>query len=564
MITTKKRGQRLPMIDYLVPSGDQALATGAYTTATTALNIASGQLGLLSWDFGSSVKALGNFLASGDDSNEVTKVKLVCGTPVSSATQNADLWEVGDSAITSSGIIARDAVYSVAVKKASIPVLGAQAITAFTAPVDNVQYDLYVKLDSVRYDREYSTLNDNVIQASAPVVNFTTAGTTNPLDYVLENIAFSLNLSSKAVTSPVRGVRGNKSFVVLGVNATGITAGAATSAVSGGAVTTVTVGTAGAGYFTPPTITFTGGGGSGATATATVNATTGAITAITVTAGGTGYSTAPTVVITPNATTIGTITPTTQIPFAVVDGVTQVLPSSQELCQTLARLVKDDPSLVANSTIEIIDVKTAGARARVNALIVLGLPQTRAAVYDNVEQLQVRPFVSIGKGFLAAAVDPTVTACHPSEGTGQGWKWKINEDWRGGLEKHTKQVQPAGDWFALGKSYVNETYLYTSYIIDYFDVEPVLGANNVHPKQVVMLFRAEVPSSFTVTVNNIIARTNTDIPVVTSNGAGTGTASATMVASVEAIVSAWFEHLRTTGSPFKVLGDAVAGGTYLS
>jgi len=57
---------------------------------------------------------------------------------------------------------------------------------------------------------------------------------------------------------------------------------------------------------------------------------------------------------------------------------------------------------------------------------------------------------------------------------------------------------------------------------------------------------------------------NTPVPVSTSNDAGTGTASAVTVASVEAILSAWLEHARTTGTNFQVLGDAVAGGTYLS
>lgn len=73
--------------------------------------------------------------------------------------------------------------------------------------------------------------------------------------------------------------------------------GTATAAVSGGAVTGVTVTNGGAGYLATPAISFTGGGGTGATAIATVSG--GSITAITVINPGTGYTTAPTVVIAP-------------------------------------------------------------------------------------------------------------------------------------------------------------------------------------------------------------------------------------------------------------------------
>lgn len=59
------------------------------------------------------------------------------------------------------------------------------------------------------------------------------------------------------------------------------------------AVSAITVGNAGTGYTTAPTVTLTGGGGTGATAVATVAG--GSITKITVTNPGTGYTTAPTV-----------------------------------------------------------------------------------------------------------------------------------------------------------------------------------------------------------------------------------------------------------------------------
>jgi hypothetical protein len=67
-----------------------------------------------------------------------------------------------------------------------------------------------------------------------------------------------------------------------------------------GEVTGVTVTTAGAGYTSAPTVSFTGGSGSGATATAYLGngINTGKVTKVIVTNPGVGYTTAPTVVFT--------------------------------------------------------------------------------------------------------------------------------------------------------------------------------------------------------------------------------------------------------------------------
>ena len=58
---------------------------------------------------------------------------------------------------------------------------------------------------------------------------------------------------------------------------------------------TFTIGTAGTGYNSVPTISFSGGGGSGAAAVAVL--TSGALTGITLYNGGSGYTSAPTIVI---------------------------------------------------------------------------------------------------------------------------------------------------------------------------------------------------------------------------------------------------------------------------
>ena len=72
----------------------------------------------------------------------------------------------------------------------------------------------------------------------------------------------------------------------------------ASSAITGDAVSGITITDGGAHYkvATPPSVTISGGGGTGATATATVSST-GIVNGITITSGGSGYTTAPTVTI---------------------------------------------------------------------------------------------------------------------------------------------------------------------------------------------------------------------------------------------------------------------------
>ena len=72
----------------------------------------------------------------------------------------------------------------------------------------------------------------------------------------------------------------------------------ATSAITGDAVSGITITDGGAHYkvATPPSVTITGGGGTGATATATVSST-GIVNAISITDGGSGYTTVPTVTV---------------------------------------------------------------------------------------------------------------------------------------------------------------------------------------------------------------------------------------------------------------------------
>lgn len=473
----------------LVSEGDQALPTGSLATATTALNLANAQLGILSYDQNSAVRPLGQFLVSGDDSAEVQAIRVVRGTPKSAATQTVSLWEDGDLAYQESDTIKRGQILSVSVKKPTYGKLGGQVISSVPTPANDLLYGMYLTLSSTRTDKNYGVHND-VTYASAPIKNFTTASIAQPKDYVLQHIASQLNSESKVVLRNGFSSKGSKSFVVFGVKI---------------------------------------GGGSGQA--------------------------------------LGTITPTTNITFDVRNGVNQVMQLGNAGVVALADLVNADANLTATSTIEVLNSLTAGAAATIDALIILGLEHDLASAFDDQAQRMVSPSANLTDNWRAGATQPVITTANAEESTNTGRVW-FNE-WRNrpGLMVHTRQIQPMGDWFNEDKSYINEAKLYTSYIVDYFDTEQTLTGFQSGQKRLVILFPAEKLAAFTTTVANVVTRiaaSSTPIPFVTSNDAGTGTISANVVAGVEAVLSAWLEHSRTTASPFAVTGDAVAGGVYLS
>lgn len=488
-MTKFKKTNKLPMEVILVNKGDQALPTGNFTTAGVALNLADGQPAVLSYDLYSSVRPAGEYVEAGDTTSEVQAIKVVMGTPASSNVTTADIWEARDKGYLESGVIAKDKIQSVSVKKPRYGRNGAQVLSAVSTPISNLEYNAYLRLISVRNDRYFGD-NDEVVHATVPAVDFTALSITQPKDYVLQKLAVDFNKQSKIINLGNSAFKkGNRNFVVFGVN-------------------------------------IAGGGG----------------------------------------TAIGTIQPGATVNFMTDGGVTSSIVVDYPLAVALAQLVQSDANLIAASTIEVLNGATAGSAATVDALIVVGLDHTKAAAYDEIEQVRTRPELNIAGGFVRAGATKTLTTCNSDEGTGQGWKWLINWRHRAGLDVHTKQIQPHGDWFLEGKNYITEDWLYTSYEIEYFDVEETLTTREVSPKKVTLLFRAEKASAFTPTVTNIaaqIALGNAPVTIATSNGAGTGTASANVVADIEAVLTAWLEDARTS-NPFTVTGDAAAGGTYLS
>lgn len=216
-----KKTNKTAMPVIMTVTGDRALqSTGSLVGTSTALNIADGNIGLISWDYSGS-EPLGDFMQAADcDATEVRAIKIVRGTPASANTTQADIWEVGDKGYLESGIIRAENIRSVSTKVGRLPQWGASTVTGFSTPQDGVEYKIYARLLSVRNDRTYGD-NDNVLHASVPATDFTALGTTDPLDYVLQNLGDQLNRYSKYTALNTLHRKGNQNILVLGINAAG-------------------------------------------------------------------------------------------------------------------------------------------------------------------------------------------------------------------------------------------------------------------------------------------------------------------------------------------------------
>lgn len=228
-----KRTNKLSMPVIMTVTGDRVLqSTGSLVGATTALGIADGNIGLISWDY-SGTEPLGDFLQAADCTVANTSaIKVVRGTPASANTTQADIWEVGDKAYLESGIIRPEYVRSVTTKVGRFAQWGASTATGFDAPADNTEYKIYARLLSVRNDVSYGD-NDNVLHASVPGVDFTALATVDPLDYVLQNLADELNRYGKYTSMNSTLRKGNQNILVLGINSAG-GAGVALNAIAQG------------------------------------------------------------------------------------------------------------------------------------------------------------------------------------------------------------------------------------------------------------------------------------------------------------------------------------------
>lgn len=232
----KKRNNMLPMGCILVGTGSQAMANGtAGGTLTgaglvkatgTAFGISNGQIGAMSVDMDSATLPYGTFIVAGNTISTTSAIQLTQGTPLSSATQLTNQFEVGHQPVIKSPIIRAGKIQSVTTLLPALGNYSSEHYSSFGAtPLDLTDYSVRVTLKSVRNDLEYGD-NDEVVSSTFVTPEYSDAVVaailTNPLDHLLQNMIVPLNFQSKLATASTGGnVYGNRNFVVFGLDSTG-------------------------------------------------------------------------------------------------------------------------------------------------------------------------------------------------------------------------------------------------------------------------------------------------------------------------------------------------------
>ena len=583
----------------LVGSGDQALASGALVNDTTALGIADGQLGVLSWDFDGTV-ALGEFITAGVTAANVKAVKVLQGTPKSNAVHTVEPWEVEDKGYVESGILYRSNIRSVATAAYRVSSYSASAVTDIPSVSAATEYGAYVYLYGVRNDRDYGD-NDEVIYESFETPD-SLSGINDANSYVIENLLYKFNSRSRlASLSNSAGVRrGNKNYIALAINTSGSggsTAGQAIGTITcastpttipvmksydkdGNAVTTNLVADAQLVKALAKLVKEQADNSANVTNQITASST---IEVIDPKTAGNGVKASGTVTVTGNFTandelTIGDDTYTfVASPSSAYE--VDLGADAEESLSNLAAAINgtgtagttygsgtaanSDVSATSTATTLVVTARTAGTAG--NSVVFTEdtdggsvFSVTGSGTLTNGSNTNVNAFVFIGLHEPKAAYfdniehvtnnvevnvagglntsDVVNSVVSADEGTGQGPKWIIQSDDRYQLNVHTQQNQPFMEYFSKGVTYLDKNKNYTSTIIDYYDYEETLTTREVTPKQLILLLEA---SATCTTVSTAVTN------LASGDAISTATDDTTTVSSLEGILGAWLDSTST-------------------
>jgi len=202
-----------------------AFPTGALVGSTNSLNLVDGSISAVSADHSSSVRAYGRHIQDTDTATTVRRIKIVQGTPKSSAINTVSPFGEGHKSVVESQVIDGTMVRSVATKLPNLGYRNAIYFDGFTAPSDEVNYGISLIVRGVRSNRVYG-YNNNRVFASIDTPDYTTLGytSTQATTDLLAKLAAELLHSSAAFSRNGQPVpRGKKEFIVFAIDSTGAT-----------------------------------------------------------------------------------------------------------------------------------------------------------------------------------------------------------------------------------------------------------------------------------------------------------------------------------------------------
>lgn len=592
---------------FLVATGNQAmLKTGNISGSGSAVNIASGQLGVIAatnqqahLNAGDLLTATNNPGASAaNTASDVPAIQVVQGTPNSADTSQLVGWFNEDPNFVKSSVIRANSVRSFTAQVYALPIL---STTEFSGLVDaNISsvkdYITHIELRSRRNDRDYGA-NVEMSNYNVTTPDFSVVSVDSKLDYLISHMANGLNSRSR-LWKDTDGW-GNKNFVVLGINSSGGNGTALgtialndripfaktsndttlyltvdrpmlntlahvidNSSVLGTSSTieVVDLDTAGNGELAVGTLT--------ATANFTANdvVTIGTVAykfvaspsaAYDVDLGGTLTASLANLLAAINASgTAGTEYAAGTLANTQVDGISSS-------ATTLVVRAKNNTTYSGTAGNAILFVETTdgggtwslsgsgvlagGLDTNKDVMLFIGLKGTRAAGHDGIAETGTRLDVEFGEQFQVAPKPTKTSLTNNFEGYGDGTLLRVRYDRRAFGITGTQQLAGHADELILAPNYISSSTNYSVFIIDHYDQAETLTVRQQFQKRVYILLPATDDAATTDAATGITPSTS----------------ASNTVTDLQAILKPWLATASASGGAPELLGDATSS-TYFS
>ena len=167
---------------------------------------------------------------------------------------------------------------------------------------------------------------------------------------------------------------------------------------------------------------------------------------------------------------LSSITAGTPFPVLVSNGQNINFIPDADFVKTIANIIANGASygVTGASTIELVDLTTAGTADEAQGILLVSLDHQLAAARDEIPQVKVRLNVGLEYGFNGVNTTK-VNLSKPYEGEGKGRVWQLEYNNRARLNVFTQQNRMYGEYFLEVPSYIDETLHYTAYIIEHKD-----------------------------------------------------------------------------------------------
>lgn len=267
-----------------------------------------------------------------------------------------------------------------------------------------------------------------------------------------------------------------------------------------------------------------------------------------------------------SGTKLGDIVPGTGFPAIVSNGSNVNFIPDGDFVQTITNIIANGSSygVDGDTTIELVDLSTAGAADVAQGILLVALDHKLAAARDEIAQVKVRMNVGLEYGFNGVSTTK-VNLSKPYEGEGKARVWQLEFDKRARLNIFTQQNRMYGEYFLQPPTYIDATKDYTAYIIESKDEYSVAYSHDSEyfHRLIILVPVTEQPEVRTLTVTT--KSTGATNATVVLNGVSftvplTDDTAGTTTTTADTIRAFSFTGWTVTGATNNVIFTATTSG----